>query len=242
MTMMKVAIFNFKGGTGKTTTVLNLGDALATAKRRVLLVDLDGQRTLSYGLRCDGEAPTSFDLLQGQAVQPMATVNPALSLIPGDLGLFQLTADRDLFTPALTPYADDYAIALLDCPPSLGMVSSQALMTSDRILIPILGEPAALKGLSEAVQLIRNERPNVPVDVVRCRYRSHLVIAKQANEILEEGSQELGYRLMKTIIPENVAVAEAIAPQLPVFHYAPKSSGTKAYQQLARECLKVWYE
>lgn len=240
--MLKIAIFNFKGGTGKTTTALNLGDAMATAKRPVLLVDLDGQRTLSYGLQCDGEAPTSLDLLQGKPVSPMATVNPNLWLIPGDLGLFQLTANRDLFSPALAPYADDYAIAFLDCPPSLGIVSSQALMTSDRILIPILGEPAALKGLSEAVQLIRSDRPSVPIDVIRCRYRSHLVMAKQSNTILEEGSQELNYRLMETIIPENVAVSEAIAPQLPVSHYAPKSAGAKAFKKLAKECLKVWYD
>lgn len=242
MNLLKIAIFNFKGGTGKTTTALNLGDALATKKRQVLLVDLDGQRTLSYGLQCDGKTPTSLDLLQGQRVQPIVTVNSSLSLIPGDLGLFQLTADRDLFTPALLPYADDYAIALLDCPPTLGVVSSQALMTSDRIFIPILGEPAALKGLSEAVQLIRDERPTVPIDVLRCRYRSQLVITKQSNAILKEGSQELGYRLMETIIPENVAVSEAIALQIPVSHYAPKSSGAKAYQQLAKEFLKIWDE
>ena len=169
-------------------------------------------------------------------------MNPNLSLIPGDLGLFQLVADRDLFTPALLPYADGYTIALLDCPPTLGVVSSQALMTSDRILIPILGEPAALKGLSEAVQLIRNDRPAVPIDVLRCRYRNQLILTKQSNAILEQGSQELGYQLMTTIIPENVAVSEAMGPQIPVSQYAPKSAGTTAYKQLAKECLKVWYE
>ncbi|MDB9502426.1 ParA family protein [Spirulina major CS-329] len=238
--MLKIAVFNFKGGTGKTTTVLNLGACLAAAKRRVLLLDLDGQRTLSYGLRCDGEAPTTLDLLRGDEADPLPTPTKYLALLPGDIGLFQLQADHDLFTPALAAYDDRYDLALLDCPPGLNVASTQALLTSDRILIPIVGEPAALKGLSEAVQLIRGDRPDVPIDVVRCRYKSQLVMAKQADELLEAGSTELGYTLLKTVIPENVSVAEAIAPQLPVIDYAPRSTGAKAYKHLAKECLALW--
>ncbi|MDI9634357.1 ParA family protein [Geitlerinema splendidum] len=95
--MLKVAIFNFKGGTGKSTTALNLGACLATSKRKVLLIDLDGQRTLSFGLAADGKKPTALDWLTQGKAEPLATNINNLYLIPGDLGMFQLQADRNLF-------------------------------------------------------------------------------------------------------------------------------------------------
>jgi len=97
--MLKVAVFNFKGGTGKSTTTLNLGAALAKAKYRVALIDLDGQRTLSFGLGMDGKQPTALEWLTSKkAIAPLATDVKNLSLLPGDIGLFRLTADTDLFT------------------------------------------------------------------------------------------------------------------------------------------------
>jgi chromosome partitioning protein len=237
--MLKVAIFNFKGGTAKSTTALNLGASLANSKRRVLLIDLDGQRTLSFSLGLDGSQPTALDLLQLQKVAPLSTSVKNLWLIPGDLDLFDLEADTDLFTPALAQLSD-FDICLMDCSPGLGVASVQAMLKCDRILMPVMGEPAVLKGLSEAVQLIRDERPSVPIDVLRCRYKSRLVVTKEADELLAEAAPELGYRLLATVVPENIAVAEAIAHSLPVTAYSAKSVGAKAYRALAKECLEVW--
>jgi chromosome partitioning protein len=237
--MLKVAIFNFKGGTAKSTTTINLGASLATSSRKVLLIDLDGQRTLSFGLGLDGDLPTAKDWLSEGKIQPVATNTKNLWLIPGDLGMFQLEADTDLFTPALAKLTE-FDICLMDCSPGLGVASVQAILTSDRILIPVIGEPAVLKGLSEAVQLIREERSDVPIDVVRVRYRPRLVITKEADELLAEAAIELNYRLLKTIVPENIAVAEAIAHAEPVTVYSSSSSGAKAYKALAKECLEVW--
>jgi chromosome partitioning protein len=237
--MLKVAIFNFKGGTAKSTTTINLGASLATSKRKVLLIDLDGQRTLSFGLGLDGDLPTAKDWLSEGKIQPVATNTKNLWLIPGDLGMFQLEADTDLFTPALAKL-NEFDVCLMDCSPGLGVASVQAILTSDRILIPVIGEPAVLKGLSEAVQLIREERSNVPIDVVRVRYRPRLVITKEADELLAEAAIELNYRLLKTRVPENIAVAEAIAHAKPVTAYSSSSSGAKAYKALAKECLEVW--
>jgi chromosome partitioning protein len=237
--MLKVAIFNFKGGTGKSTTALNLGACLATSKRKVLLIDLDGQRTLSFGLGKDGELPTTNDWLLKGKVQPVTTAIKNLWLIPGDLDLFDLKADTDLFTPALAQLTE-FDVCLMDCSPGLGVASVQAMLTSDRILIPVIGEPAVLKGLSEAVQLIREERSDVPIDVVRVRYRPRLVITKEADELLAEAASELGYQLLKTTIPENIAVAEAIAHAAPVTVYSSRSNGARAYRALAKECLGVW--
>ncbi len=237
--MLKVAIFNFKGGTAKSTTALNLGTCLATSKRKVLLIDLDGQRTLSFGLGLDGTQPTAKDfLLEGKA-EPTETSVKNLWLIPGDLDLFELKADTDLFTPALAKLSG-FDICLMDCSPGLGVASVQAMLKCDRILIPVIGEPAVLKGLSEAVQLIKEERPDVPIDVVRVRYRPRLVITKEADELLTEAAPELDYRLLKTTVPENIAVAEAIAHSVPVTVYSSKSIGARAYRALAKECLGVW--
>jgi chromosome partitioning protein len=237
--MLKIAVFNFKGGTGKSTTTLNLGASLATSKRKVLLIDLDGQRTLSFGLGLDGDAPTAINWLSDSKIQPLETSTKNLYLIPGDIGMFQLQAEEDLFTPALNKLKD-FDICLMDCSPGLGIASVQAILASDRVLMPVINEPAVLKGLSEALQLIRGERPDVPIDVVRVKYRSKLVITREADNLLTEAATESGYTLLKTLVPENISVAEAIAQQKPVIEYAPRSSGAKAYYTLANECMRLW--
>ncbi len=238
--MLKIGIFNFKGGTGKSTTALNLGAALAQSKRKTLLIDLDGQRTLSFGLGMDGDEPTALDwLTSNEAIAPLATANKNLSLIPGDIGMFRLTADSDLFTPALNRLIG-FDVLLMDCPPSLSVASVQAILSSDRVLVPTLCEPAALKGLSEAVSLIRGEKTDMPIEVIRTRYRPRLVLTREADDLLIESAEDLGYRLLHTTIPENIQVAESIAQQRPVLVYAADSSGAAAYKSLAKECSKLW--
>ena len=237
--MLKIAVFNFKGGTGKSTTTLNLGTCLATSKRKVLLIDLDGQRTLSFGLGLDGEDPTALDWLIDNKVQPLETNTKNLWLIPGDIEMFQLEAEDDLFSPALKKLKD-FDICLMDCSPGLSIASVQAILASDRVLMPVICEPAVLKGLSEALQLIKGERPDVPIDVARVRYRSKLVITREADKLLTEAAAESGYTLFKTVVPENISVAEAIAQQKSVIDYAPRSPGAKAYQSLAKECVRLW--
>jgi chromosome partitioning protein len=238
--MLKVAIFNFKGGTTKSSTTLNLGAALATPKRRVLLVDLDGQRTLSFALGMDGATPTALDWLTNkQTITPTPTSIKNLELIPGDIGMFRLQALSNLFTPVFKKLSG-FDVVLMDCSPGLSPASVQAILTSDRILIPTLCEPASLKGLSEAVELIRGERKDIPIEVLRTRYKPRLVITKEADDLLIEAAVELNYRLLHTTIPENIAVAESIAQQKPVLQYAPKSSGASSYKSAAKELIKYW--
>ncbi len=239
--MLKIAVFNLKGGTGKSTTALNLGAAIASPKRRVLLIDLDGQRTLSFALGMDGQTPTALDWLTTEGLfTPLATATKNLSLIPGDIGLFRLSTDSDLFTSALSRLAGFFDLVLMDCPPSLSVVSVQAILSSDRVLVPTLCEPAALRGFSEAVALIRDERPDLPIEALRVRYKPRLVLTRESDDLLIESAVEMNYRLLHTVIPDNIDVAEAIASQKSILDYAPNSSGSKAYQSLAKECSKLW--
>lgn len=239
--MLKVAVFNLKGGTGKSTTALNLGAAMAGPKRRVLLIDLDGQRTLSFALGMDGQTPTALDWLTSSGLfTPLATATKNLSLIPGDIGMFRLNTDKDLFAPALSRLAGFFDLVLMDCPPSLSVASVQALLSSERVLVPTLCEPAALRGFSEAITLIRDERPDMPIEALRVRYKPRLVLTREADDLLIESSVEMDYRLLHAVIPENISVAESIAVQKSVLEYAPKSSGATSYQSLAKECSKLW--
>ena len=241
--MLKIAIFNFKGGTGKSTTALNLGVALARAQQKTLLIDLDGQRTLSFGLGVDGKKPSALDWLigKGASLTPLESTVKNLFVLPGDLGMFQLMADRDIFTPSLDSLIPSgFNIVLMDCPPGLGVAAVQAILASDRVLLPTLCEPAALKGMSEAVSLIRGERKQMPIEVLRTRYRSRLVLTRESDELLIDAAADLGYRLLHSTIPENVQIAESIAQQQPIFAYAPKSVGGKAYLSVAKECMKLW--
>jgi chromosome partitioning protein len=238
--MLKIAVFNFKGGTAKTTTTLNLGASLASQKRKVLLIDLDGQRTLSFGLGLDGAEPTSLDWLNSKkAIEPIPTNSKNLFLIPGSIGLFRLTAEKDIFTPAFKKLSG-FDIVLMDCSPGLAPASVQAILSSDRVLIPTLCEPASLKGLSEAIELIRGEKDDMPIEVLRTRYKPRLVLTKEADDVLIEASVESNFRLLHTTIPENIAVAESIAQQSPVTEYAPSSAGAKSYKSMAKEISKYW--
>lgn len=240
--MLKIAIFNFKGGTGKSTTALNLGAALAKAQQKTLLIDLDGQRTLSFGLGVDGKKPSALDwLTRGEVIEPLPSAVKNLFVLPGDLGMFQLQADRDIFTPSLNSLIPlEFDIILMDCPPGLGVAAVQAILASDRVLLPTLCEPAALKGMSEAVSLIRGERQEMPIEVLRTRYRSRLVLTRESDDLLIDAAADLNYRLLHSTIPENVQIAESIAQQQPILAYAPKSVGGKAYLSVAKECLKLW--
>ncbi|HEY9657166.1 MAG TPA: ParA family protein, partial [Allocoleopsis sp.] len=161
--------------------------------------------------------------------------------IPGDIGMFRFSTSQNVFTPSLKRLIPLGAnICLLDCPPNLGVVSVQAISSSDRVLMPTLCEPAALKGLSEAVELIRGDSPEKPIDVLRCRHRRRLALTREADDLLIESAADLNYKLLHNIIPDNIQVAESIAQQKSVLDYAPRSTGALAYKSLAKEVMKIW--
>lgn len=237
--MLKVAVFNMKGGSVKTTTTLSLGAILAKS-HSVGLIDLDGQRTLSFGLGMDGATPTALDwLVEEEKGLPLETQVKGLHIVPGDIGMFRLSTDEDLIGSSFDrlKVLDLY---MMDCPPSLSVASVQAIMAADRVLVPTLCEPAALKGLAEAIELIKGETPDKPLDVLRGQYDSRLVLTREADEMLIDAAEDMGFRLLHTTIPRNIAIAESIAQQQPISVYAPKSAGAVAYRSLAKEVSKIW--
>lgn len=236
--MFTVSVWNLKGGTAKSTTALNLGAEIARSGLKTILIDLDGQRTLSFSLGLDGAEPTVLDWIDGTTA-PLNTSVSNLSLIPGDLGMFKLSANNDLISKSLKGLIG-FDLCVMDCPPSLGLPSVQSVLNTDAVLLPTLCEPASLKGISEAISLIRGERPDVPIQILRTRYKSRLVLNREADDMLIGGAVDLNYHLLHNTIPENIAIAESIAQQLPVGDYDTKSSGAVAYRSLAKECMKVW--
>ncbi|ACB00846.1 MULTISPECIES: ParA family protein [Cyanophyceae] len=232
---MIISVFNFKGGVGKSTTVANLGAALATQKRKVLVIDLDAQRTLSFSLATEGKQPTVIDWLDGSD-QTLETSRHNLQAIAGSFEILNYPMTEGLMAKSLKGLMG-YDVILLDCPPAINAISVEAILSCDRLIIPVVSEPAVIKGLAEAVELVREEDPNLPIDVLRSRYRSRLVITKEYDAMLADGAKELGFNLLKTTIPENVAIAEAVSAQISVLDYAKNSIGAKAFKKLAKEIL-----
>ncbi len=249
-----IAITNQKGGVGKTTTAINLGAALADEGMRVLLVDLDPQGNASTGLGIDPESRhfTTYDLLLDDA--PLADViqnteianlmiTPATTdLSSADIELVSNEKRSFLLHDALRQVAiDDYALdyILIDCPPSLNLLTVNAMVAAHSILVPLQSEFFALEGLSQLMLTIREVRqtanPKLRIaGVVLTMYDKRNNLSQQVEADAREYLGELVY---KVVIPRNVRVSEAPSFALPVLSYDPKSKGSQAYRELAKEVL-----
>jgi chromosome partitioning protein len=247
-----IAVANQKGGVGKTTTCVNLASALADMNYRTLLIDLDPQGNASVGCGIDsrGLEISALDVLQGECDIPEAMVsveNLGFDVLPsnGDLtaaevSLLQVDNREYRLKSALEKIAQQYAWIIIDCPPSLNMLTLNALTAANSVLIPMQCEYYALEGLASLIETIEQVRssvnPGLEIEgLLRTMYdgRNNLSLA-----VSEQLIEHFGERVYRTLIPRNVRVAEAPSHGLSVLRYDPASRGALAYLGLAGEMLR----
>lgn len=242
-----IAVFNQKGGVGKTTTVINLADALANKGHRVLILDLDPQGNATSGLNIEKDREEMiYDYLLGAEGDFAVQVKDNLSIIPSGAGLAGIEiefARRDDWQTVLKERIaelEGYDYIVMDCPPSLGILSILALTAADGILIPVQCEYYALEGLSqlmESIQLVRGGfNPDLEIEgVLLTMYDGRTNLSMQ---VVEEVKNYFKDAVFSTVIPRNVRLAEAPSYGMSIMDYDKNSRGAKAYASLADEVEK----
>ena len=246
-----IALCNQKGGVGKTTTTISLGGALAEYGRTVLMVDFDPQGALSAGLGVNThDTTTIYDLLIGRekdvrkAIQPTKVagihVIPAnIDLSAAEVHLVNEVAREQILARVLKPVLDDYDVVLIDCQPSLGLLTVNALTAAHGVLIPLETEYFALRGVALLIDTIDKVRerlnPSIRVDgIIATMFDARTLHAK---EVMERVVEAFGDTVMDTVIGKTVKFPDASVASVPITEFAPNHASAKTYRQLARELI-----
>ena len=246
-----IAMCNQKGGVGKTTTTINLGAALARYGRKVLAVDFDPQGALSAGLGVPAhDVVTIYDLMLGHAKDPreaiQRTATPGLDVIPANIDLsaaevhlINEVAREQILAGVLRKVSGDYDVILIDCQPSLGLLTVNALTASHGVLIPLACEYFALRGVAlliETVDKVRDRlNPGLELDgIIATMYDPRTL---HAREVLERVVSTFDEKVFDTVISRTVKLPDASVAAKPILEYAPDNPAAEAYLQLARELV-----
>jgi chromosome partitioning protein len=249
--MGKTYVFvNQKGGVGKTTSAINIGAYLALEGKKTLLVDFDSQGNMTSGVGVDREKPTVYDLLAGTS-SPAAVIRqsavPGLSVIPASIDLSGAAIElvdqekREYFLKnALEPIKNDFDYILIDCPPSLGMLTLNGLTAADAVLVPLQCEYFALEGLTLLLQTVKRVQktlnPNLEIGgIFFTMYDSR---TRLAQDVVQQVTGYFKDRVFRTIIPRNVRLSEAPSHGLPICKYDALCVGARSYEKLAKEVLE----
>ncbi len=247
-----ISVVNQKGGVGKTTTAVNLAAAIGLAGKKVLLIDADpqGNSTSGYGISKKDGAFSSYEVLIGECRAESAIVTTAcknVEVLPSSMNLAAAEVDliekehrESQLKTALSTLREQYDYLFIDCPPSLGLITINALNASDTVLVPIQCEYYALEGLSQLMASVRQVKrlynPTLEIEgIVLTMYDGRLNLTQQ---VVSELKKYFAAKLYKTAIPRAVRLSEAPSYGLPIQYYDKRSKGSDAYNQLGKEFLK----
>ena len=249
MIAQKIIFYNQKGGVGKTTAAVNLGSSLADLGYRVLLIDFDAQCNLTGAVSGNSRKNNIYQVITGQiktedAIQPTIVKN--LYLIAGSLDLAGLGVElvdeenREYFLKkALSSIENDFDYILLDCPPSLGLETMNALVWCNKVIIPLQCEYLAMEGLNLIMRTVTNvkKKLNPEISILGILFTMYSKRARLNQEVVEDISEFFPDLVFKTIIPRSVRLAEAPSHGLPINYYDRSNQGTKAFAALAKEVV-----